>query len=369
MVYKQYGNTGHSVSAVGFGGMRFNEEDVRAGRLEACAQIARYAYEKGINYFDTAPLYCNDKSESIIGLALRGLPRDSFYVTSKTNFQQVDHPATEAGFFKRLEQSLRRLNVDYIDFYHLWCMLSLKQYRRQCDTMYGWFQKAKAQGMIRHIVFSSHMPGEDLAQVIEEGLFEGMLIGYNALNYRYRQAGLDAAYARKMGVVVMNPLGGGVIPENPALFSYLNEGTDLTVSQAALRFVASHREVSVALNGLTTKAQVDEAVRAVAGLEERPATELAGSLSAGGTGFNTLCTGCGYCDSCPEGIPVPKYMDAYNQKLLGHNAAERLQMHWVIPAAGAGECVACGRCEGLCTQHLPIIDRLREISALAAAGE
>jgi hypothetical protein len=110
--------------------------------------------------------------------------------------------------------------------------------------MYGWFLKAKEQGLIRHIVFSSHMPGADIAEVIGEGLFEGVLLGYNALNYRYRQSGITAAAGQSMGVAGMNPLGGGLIPQNPELFAFLTEGTELTVPQAALRFVASHREVS-----------------------------------------------------------------------------------------------------------------------------
>lgn len=368
MYYKEYGTTGCRVSAIGFGGMRFLDEDVKNGNLEACAEVVRYAHKKGINYFDTAPAYCDDKSETIMGLALSTLPRDSYFISTKTNFYQIDNPATEAGFFRRLETSLKRLRVDTIDFYHLWCMLSLTQYRKQCDALYGYFLKAKEQGMIRHIVFSSHMPGNDLAQVIGEGLFEGMLIGYNALNYRYRISGLTAAHARNMGVVVMNPLGGGVIPASPQLFSYLTEGTPYNAAQGALRFVAGHREVSVALNGITTREQVDEAIFAVEGLEERPADVQTALLPASGGGENALCTGCGYCDSCPANIPIPKFMDAYNQKILTNRSPiSRLQNHWAIKPDTAADCIACGQCEGLCTQHLPIIERLREIQTYASA--
>lgn len=95
--------------------------------------------------------------------------------------------------------------------------------------------------------------GNDIEKAVSDGKFKGMLIGYNALNYRYRQSGIEAAYARGMGVVVMNPLGGGLIPRNPEMFSYLTEGTDLTVVQAALRFVASHREITVTLAWLHHK--------------------------------------------------------------------------------------------------------------------
>jgi len=368
MYYKTYGNTGLKVSAIGMGTMRYNSEDIKAGRLEKCAEVALYAFEKGINYFDSAPFYCSDKSEIITGMALSQLPRDRFYVTSKTNFNTIGKSPTEADFFERLETSLTRLKVDYLDFYHLWCMLSPESYRRHCDTLYPWFEKAHKRGLVRNIVFSSHMQGNDLQAVIEEQKFRGMLIGYNALNYRFRQAGLESAYENGMGVVVMNPLGGGLIPAKPELFSYLTEGTDLNVAQAALAFVASHREVSVTLCGFTTKEQVDEAVKAVENLQELPARELLQKYENKGVALNDLCTGCGYCDHCPQGIAIPKYMDAYNQKLLGtgdRDILERLDMHWDIMPDTARDCIGCGECEARCTQHLPIIERLKHIGTLS----
>jgi hypothetical protein len=91
MYYKEYGNTGMKVSAIGMGCMRYNEEDVAAGRFEKCAEIPLYAAEKGINYFDTAPFYCNDKSEIITGMALSQLKRDSYYVSSKANLGWKQH--------------------------------------------------------------------------------------------------------------------------------------------------------------------------------------------------------------------------------------------------------------------------------------
>ena len=102
------------------------------------------------------------------------------------------------------------------------------------DALYGFFEEAKKDGLIRNIVFSSHMQGNEIEKVVDSGKFKGMLIGYNALNYRFRQSGIEAAYNKGMGVVVMSPLGGGLIPANPDAFRYLTEGTDLTVPQAAL---------------------------------------------------------------------------------------------------------------------------------------
>lgn len=365
MYYKQYGNTTMKVSAVGMGTMRYNDDDINAGNLEKCADIVLYAHEKGINFFDSAPFYCQDKSEEITGMALSQLPRDSFYLSSKMNMGTIGGKGTADEFRKRLENSLKRLKVDYLDFYYLWCLLDLESFRKQYDILYPFFEEAKKDGLIKNITFSSHMQGNDLERVIETNSFQGMLIGYNALNYRFRQAGIAAAHKRGMGITVMNPLGGGLIPNNPDIFRYLAEGTDLNVPQAALRFVASHKEISVALAGCTTKEHVDDAVRSVEGLVERPAAQIYAEYENKGVALNNLCTGCSYCDSCPQGIDIPKYMDSYNEKLLGNKIEGRLKGHWGIPISKAAECIRCGQCEDLCTQHLPIMDRLEEIARLA----
>ena len=370
MYYKQYGNTDMKVSAIGLGTMRYNDEDIKAGHFEKCAEIPLYAFEKGINYWDTAPFYCDDKSEIVTGIALSQVKRSDVYVTSKTNFNTLGNNPTRDDFRRRLEMSLDRLKTDYIDFYHMWCMIDLESWERHMEALYKFFEEAKSEGLIRNIVFSSHMQGNDIEKVVETNKFKGMLIGYNALNYRFRQSGIEAAYKNGMGVVVMNPLGGGTIPQNPDMFRYLTEGTDLTVPQAALRFVASHKEITIALAGCTTKEHVDDAVKAVENLEEKPAKEIVKEYEDKGVSFNNLSTGCGYCvKGCPKEIAIPKFMDAYNHYILTGREGrilQRMDSQWDIENATeiAASCLTCGKCEKACTQHLPIIERLKKIAAL-----
>ena len=367
MYYKKYGDTQLNVSAIGLGTMRYDDDDVSAGKFEKCAEIPLYAFEKGINYFDSAPFYCQDKSEEITGIALAQLNRERFYVSSKTNFNAIGTEITRDTFRRRLETSITRLKVDYLDFYHLWCVLSPEGYEKQCDALYGFFEEAKNEGLIKNIVFSSHMQGKEIEDVIDSDKFKGMLIGYNALNYRFRQSGIEAAYKNGMGVVVMNPLGGGLIPQNEKAFSYLTEGTDLTVAQAALRFVASHKEITITLAGCTTKEHIDDAVKAIEDLKEYHASEIVAEYENKGMSFNNLCTGCGYCKGCPVDISIPKFMDSYNMKVLSETDSaikDRLAYHWGEDIAAASKCIGCKKCEKQCTQHLPIIERLQEISQL-----
>ncbi|MCW6109096.1 aldo/keto reductase [Clostridium sporogenes] len=364
MIYKQYGNTGIKVSAIGMGCMRFNEKDIKANNLSKCAEVVLYAHDKGINYFDTAPFYCLDRSEIVTGIALSQLPRNSYYISSKTNINTLKNDATGDSFRRRLELSLKRLKVDYLDFYHLWNILTFESFESQYSKLYKHFEKAKEEGLIKHIVMSSHMHGEDLEDAINTSKFDGVLLGYNILNYRFRQKGIELANKKGMGVAVMNPLSGGVIVRNPDVFNFIKENTNLNIAQAALRFVASHKEISVVLNGCSEMSHVDDAIKSVENLEENPMNLICAEYEKRGVSLNNLCTGCGYCNYCPKGIEIPKLMDAYNYKLLNNSIVTRLRNHWHISPKAARGCIECGKCEKLCTQHLPIIERLKEIASL-----
>ncbi len=364
MIYKEYGKTGKKISALGFGGMRFRKEEYDRDP-EICAEIVRYANEKGVNYFDTAPSYCDDMSETIFGLAFRSMP-SPFYVSTKTSIQ-MDPAADDVR--RRCELSLKRMNVSKIHFYHMWCILNLRQYERVMAPggPYEGALRLKEEGLIDHICLSTHASGPEIRKIVETGGFDGILLGYNATNFAFRQEGLQAAFQKGMGVVTMNPLGGGTIPRNPQFYSYLTEGTSDTIAQAALRFNISHKEITTALSGMSTKAEVDENVAAAQDLSEATLKKSEAWKSRLNESFNTLCTGCGYCDSCPSGVPIPKMMDAYNMKILFNSPKEitsRLKNHWCVKKKLADQCTECGQCEGLCTQHLPIIERLKEIQSL-----
>jgi predicted aldo/keto reductase-like oxidoreductase len=163
----------------------------------------------------------------------------------------------------------------------------------------------------------------------------------------------------------MNPLGGGIIPEHPELFGFIKRPGESAV-EAGLRFLWDHRDITVTLVGFRSESDVADALAAMDNYKPRTEAELAAVKENAGASFEGICTGCAYCDDCPQDIPIPRYMDAYNQKLLkpeGDGAMkERLSMHWSISASDAGKCVACGQCEEACTQHIPIIERLKHIA-------
>jgi uncharacterized protein len=364
MIYKEYGKTGKKVSAIGFGGMRFRSEDYNKS-FEEAAKVAVRANELGVNYFDTAPFYCDDKSEEIMGVAFKEM-RKPFLVSTKSS---INSEKTADEVRARIDKSLKRLGVEKINFFHMWCILSLDQYRKVIAPggPYWGALKAKEEGLIDHICFSTHCSGEEIEVMVNEGLFEGVTVGYNATNFAFRQQGIKAAYNKGLGVVTMNPLGGGIIPQNPDFYSFLKESENETLAQAALKFNASHKEITIALAGMGSIAEVEENVKAGESLYEMTEERLAKYTEKLNSSLDKLCTGCSYCKGCPKDIAIPKMMDAYNQYILKKDEkaiAGRLKGHWSVPVEQAAECIACGKCERQCTQKLPIIDRLKHIAAI-----
>jgi predicted aldo/keto reductase-like oxidoreductase len=359
MLYRDYGKTGKKVSMLGFGGMRFNN----VSDTDECVAMMLDAAEAGVNYFDTAPGYMGTKSEQVFGEAFKEFGRKNipFYSATKT------FKAEEGAIRRELDEQLRRLNVDHIDFYHVWCITTLEDWEgRKKKNVLAAFQKLKEEGLIGHICVSSHLIGNQIRELLMEGVFEGVLFGYSAYNFNIRAAAFEAIKKHNLGCVVMNPLGGGLIPQNPRVFDFVRTREEESVVEGALRFLFSHDEISTALVGFGNRGHVAEAVAAVKGYKKVAAEAMERMREHIRESFRDLCTGCRYCDECPEGIPIPKFMDAYNHKLLYGKEKElfdRLAWHWSISKDIAGTCVECGLCEKLCTQHLPIMSRLGEIAS------
>lgn len=364
MIYNEYGQTGKKVSAVGFGCMRFDTSRSK----EENAELVRYANSQGINYIDTAPGYCGDQSEDICGIAFKEMP-GQFYVSTKgmpTTFDTADK--ARAG----VEKSLKRLGVPKIHFYHIWCLRKMEHYALAMKPggQFDGLLKCKEDGLIDHIVCSSHQRGSEIKQIVADGKVEGVLMGINILNFPYRWEGVKAAADSGRGVVAMNPLAGGLIPQHADRLGFLGrEGEDPV--EAALRFVISCPQITVALNGFTTREHVDMACRIAdtcSPFSDAALDHVKQHLTGA---MNAVCTGCGYCEGCPNNIPVASYMQFYNQKQMFGADDETMRKtldndhNWGILVhrqADAGECVECGQCEEKCTQHLDIMARLKQVA-------
>ncbi|MDR0496799.1 MAG: aldo/keto reductase [Treponema sp.] len=364
MLYREYGKTGKKVSLLGFGGMRFANIDDH----EECIRTMLAAAEGGVNYFDTAPGYFDIKSETVFGKAFAEFNRRKlpYYCATKTT------AATESAIRKEIEAQLKRMDIPAVDFYHIWCVTTLEDWReRKKNNILQTFRKLKEEGLIRHICISSHLIKDEIKELLMEDVFEGVLFGYSAYNIQTRQAAFDAIREKKIGAVIMNPLGGGIIPQHPELFDFIKREGENTIV-AALRFLWDHPDITVSLVGFENVKQVQEALSAMETYQPRTAAELDAVKAGAPASLEGVCTGCAYCVTeglnCSHGVPIPKFMDAYNHKLFlsipGQKdpIADRLNWHWSLKRSDAGKCTACGECEKACTQHINIIERLKEIA-------
>lgn len=360
MQYRKFGNTGFSISALGFGCMRLPEIEHEDGTWEVdqekTNEMLMRAFELGVNYFDTALYYCHKNSEIAIGKALKPI-RDRVAISTKCPLDLVNEPA---DFEKILDQSLAKLDTDYVDFYHFWG-IDRKEFEEKILAL-GLLEEAKKlkeKGKIRHISFSFHDTPEALKYIIDTAPeLESVLLQYNLLD-RKNEEMISYARQKGLGVVVMGPVGGGRLAHPTELVQKLG-GENMNTYELALRFVLGNPDVCCALSGMENPNMVEQNA-AVASLTEPMSEEKwqqIGKQLEHLQKFSELyCTGCNYCQPCPQGIEIPKIFQAYtyhNVYGLHELAKTSWKKYQEKPGITSDSCVECGLCEEKCPQKLEI---------------
>lgn len=369
MQYTEFGKTGIQVSRLGFGCMRFPSREVDGRKVfdeEESIRMMHRAMELGVNYFDTAPGYCEKQSEIIVGKALKGR-RDQVYLSTK-------YPSEEASgddLERKLETSLKKLDTDYIDFYHMWG-ISLKTFVERLDTPDGPMARARKlrdAGVIRHISFSFHDAPENMIEIIRrgEGVFASVLCQYNLLD-RANEDAIAYAHEQGLGVTIMGPVGGGRLGAPSKVIQDLLPGKVQSSAEMALRFVMNNRNVNIALSGMSSMDMVEENAAVASNMEPLTPEEearIAASLEENRRLADLYCTGCNYCMPCPKGINIPEIFKMMNYhrvygltKFARDNYARIGKEPW-LNFQNAAACVQCGACEKKCPQHLHIREQLR----------
>jgi predicted aldo/keto reductase-like oxidoreductase len=361
--YRQFGRTAKSVSALGFGAMRLpHDED------EAIA-IIRRAIDSGVNYLDTARGYGD--SERICGLALKDGYRDRAYVSTKV-------PAAEMPRWRELlEESVRILDIDRIDFLQAVHNLSWDRYRTTFAARGGGLhevRKARDEGLVGHICVSSHDTPDNVIKLIDTGEFEGITLQYNLIDRRYQDA-IAHARGKGIGVVIMGPIGGGRLAAPSEALTAMGPGEVKSSAELALRFVLANPHVTCAISGMTSMREVRENVVTCSRTEPLDERELGairkslGELDALG---ETFCTGCGYCLPCPADVNIPEvFRYLVLHRVWGQTEAARRRYarldgksHWnigrLVGGRDASACTECGECEPKCPHNVPIIEQLKE---------
>ena len=374
MNYRKFGNTGEMISALGFGCMRLPEYEKDEKWYideDKAIPMLHKAYENGVNYFDTAPYYCHHNSEITVGKALKPI-REKVIISTK---MPADTCKETADYRKRLELSLRKLDTDYIDFYHFWG-LSREEYDNVVLrlNLLEEAKRAKEEGLIKHISFSFHDKPEQIKYIIdtaeERGVpMETMLVQYNLLD-RSNEEMIQYAASKGLGVVAMGPVGGGRLAAPTDLYTKLTGKPSISTYELAFKFVLGNPYLSCALSGMGTMDMVEKNL--VIGSSKESLTEdewakLGESVENLKKFSELYCTGCAYCQPCPAGIDIPKIFNYYTyHNVYGLTEYARNEMANYIKKDGKtiSNCKDCGLCENKCPQSLKIRDELRRVEGI-----
>ena len=269
------GKLGIEVSKLGFGCMRLPMKDGAIDREQAM-DMFDYAYQHGVNYFDTAWPYLNGTSEPFVGEALSRYPRDSFFVATKMPVWLVE---SEADFERIFEEQLNRLRTDHIDFYLLHA-LSQARFEKLVDQgLYELCKKKQAEGKIRYIGFSFHDPAERFPAIVDKYPWDFAQIQYNYIDPHLLNADLlyKTLTDRDIPCVVMEPVRGGFLSTLPESYNDIFRAYDPERSPAswALRWVASHDNVKVTLSGMSNMQQMMDNIATFSGEVELSTEEQA----------------------------------------------------------------------------------------------
>jgi predicted aldo/keto reductase-like oxidoreductase len=353
--YATLGRTGLRVSDVSFGGSRLgaHEEDT-----------VRHAFDRGINYFDTADSYRGGDSETTIGLALRG-KRDRVHITSKTYASPTDG---RDSMMRSLEQSLRRLRSDYVDVYFTHAVNDVERLKN--PEWHEFTARAKQQGKIRFVGMSGHAGRliECLDHALDTDAVDVILVAHNfgqdpafyqqftrTFDFIARQPDLprvlQKARAKGVGVIAMKVLMGARLNDMRPF-----ERGGATFAQAALRWVLSSKDVDALIISMTSGDGIDEYLGA-SGWQSTASEDLPLLRRYARMNGTSQCRhGCQDClSACPYGVPIGEvlrtrmYAVDYGDARLARDEYARL-------SGGAAPCLSCAAkpCQGACSHGLPI---------------
>jgi uncharacterized protein len=366
------------ISSLGFGCMRLPILDRNPARIneEAATRLLHQAIDAGVNYIDTAWPYHMGESEPFVGRALKGERRRTVQLASKSPVWLVQ---TEGDWERFLDEQLKRLETDHLDFYLLHALSGVEQWEtvRRLNGIQA-MERARADGRIRHLGFSFHGSPAEFRKIIDGYAWEFCQIQFNYLDQEYQAglAGLRYAREHRVGVVVMEPLRGGALSQAPpeAARIWARSSRSWSATEWALRWIWSHPEVVTVLSGMNAESQVDENARAAGNPEPLPAADLALVEEARNfylSRVNVPCTTCGYCVPCPKGVAIPGVLSLYNDSaMFGSTKTPAWVYKYLFLSSNTGgdQCVQCGQCGPKCPQGIPIMETIGKAHARLIGG-
>ena len=368
------------ISVLGFGLMRLpllpNSDEIDK---EKTRNLVKLAVSQGVNYFDTAYPYHQGKSEIVFGEIVKEENlRDKIYIADKFPIWEANK---EEDFYRILDEQLNKLQTDHIDFYLLHAMDAERWEKVKNLNGLKFLENSKANGKIKYIGFSFHDNFDSFKKICDDySGFDFCQLQFNYIDEDGEKRtqnpgwqGLKYAAQKELGVIVMEPLRGGLLANPPVGIREIFASADVPRLPAewALRYVWENQEVITALSGMNDENQilVNCAVASTAFPNSMPNSQLEVVKKAQSwfeSKIKVPCTGCKYCVPCPKGVSIPEVFDVYNNASMRglfeqtdkiHSSDYKNLVNW---NKGANLCVNCKACAKHCPQHIDIPSKLQE---------
>ena len=329
----RFGKTGLLVSKIAFGGI-----PIQRLSLEEAANVVKGVIALGVNFIDTANGYTD--SEEKIGLAIKGMPRDSLVIATKSGARD------KKTYLENLDLSLKRLGVDYVDFHQHHGISTLQD----CEKIFGeggpheGMQEAVRAGKIRFPAFSSHSIPIAM-DIMRKHDFFMVQIPFNYVDDTAAEEIIPLAKKLDMGFIAMKPFGGGLLSDANLSIKYLSQFDSIVPDP-----------------GIEKLSEMEEIVRIVESGEKFSPADAAAIEKAKAELGDHWCHRCDYCQPCPQKIGI-------SGVLTVESAIKRMPFDRVKGMAGRGieaarSCLECGKCVEKCPYNLNIPELLKEKIAL-----
>ncbi|HEX3021051.1 MAG TPA: aldo/keto reductase [Lachnospiraceae bacterium] len=364
MEYRELKDLGISTSLLGFGCMRFPQQNGKIDEAESEKMIDK-AIAEGVNYIDTAYPYHNGDSEPFVGKVLKKYDRSSFYLATKLPCWEVNSVEDADRIF---HNQLKRLDQEYIDFYLLHA-LDLNRWHKMRDLgIVEFCEKLKAEGKIRYLGFSFHDNYDAFEEILSYRKWDFCQIQYNYMDTEEQagEKGYQLTEKLNIPVIIMEPIKGGSLAVLPDDITDIFRASDSEASTAswALRWVASRPNVKTVLSGMSTYDQVLDNLKTFGNFtsltsdEEKVVEKVADTIKSR---VKNGCTGCRYCMPCPAGVDIPRNFAIWNQHAMYGNDGHTKWDYFsnFSEDKHAKNCIECGKCETVCPQAIKIRDHMK----------
>lgn len=369
MIYRDFQEL--KLSMLGMGAMRLPVIDGDDAKIDedAAKEMVACAMKQGINYYDTAWGYHGGNSELVMGKALSGYPRESFYLATKfPGYDLSNMPKVKEIFEKQLE----KCQVEYFDFYlfHNVCEMNIDAYLDEQYGIFDYLMEQKKNGRIKHLGFSAHGSYDVMKRFLDAygDSMEFCQIQLNYLDWSFQdaKAKVELLNSYHIPIWVMEPLRGGRLAHLPEADAQKLQALrpEEKVPAWAFRFLQSVPGVTVILSGMSDGAQLQENIQTFETDKPLEQAEMDTLLSiADGMLSDSLpCTACRYCTShCPKGLDIPSLIELYNEhSFTGGGFLAPMALMAVPKEKQPSACVGCRSCEAVCPQQIKISEAMAD---------